>query len=86
MLYKDTALFTGYHLAWPPIRSALIAFRDSCWYSWSEQTRSMQRLLDYQFEWVLPGHGRIHHAPAPEMHASLLKCVDWMGRPSRGPR
>ena len=22
----------------------------------------MERLLDYRFEWVLPGHGRIHHA------------------------
>jgi hypothetical protein len=38
----------------------------------------MERLLDYKFEWVLPGHGRIHHAPAEEMRAELEKCVEWM--------
>jgi hypothetical protein len=38
----------------------------------------MQRLLDYRFEWVLPGHGRIHHAPAGEMRAELVRCVEWM--------
>lgn len=80
LLYKNEALLTGDHLAWSPRRSALIAFRDACWYSWSEQTRSMERLLDYRFEWVLPGHGRIHHLPAPEMHAELLKCVQSMRR------
>jgi hypothetical protein len=40
----------------------------------------MRTLLDYRFEWVLPGHGRMHHAPAPEMHADLRQCVDWMRR------
>jgi hypothetical protein len=38
----------------------------------------MQRLLDYRFEWVLPGHGRIGHAPADEMHRHLQRCVAWM--------
>jgi hypothetical protein len=27
---------------------------------------------------VLPGHGRIHHAPAGEMHEHLERCVGWM--------
>ncbi len=76
--YRDKFLFTGDHLAWSPERAALTAFRSVCWYSWPEQTRSMARLLDYPFEWVLPGHGRIHHAPAPEMHAQLACCVEWM--------
>src|SRR5207244_1579170 len=62
LLYRHQALFTGDHLAWSPARETLIAFRDACWYSWAVQTRSMERLLDYRFEWVLPGHGRIHHA------------------------
>jgi glyoxylase-like metal-dependent hydrolase (beta-lactamase superfamily II)/ferredoxin len=78
LLYQDRALFTGDHLAWSPNRQTLIAFRDACWYSWPEQARSMRRLLDYSFEWVLPGHGRIHHAPSAEMHAELQKCVEWM--------
>lgn len=76
--YRDKFLFTGDHLAWSPTRHALTAFRSVCWYSWPEQTRSMARLLDYQFEWVLPGHGRIHHAPAREMRVELESCVEWM--------
>ena len=78
LLYRDKYLFTGDHLAWSPERRTLTAFRSACWYSWPAQTRSMGRLLDYSFEWVLPGHGRIHHAPAEEMRAELVKCVEWM--------
>jgi len=78
LLYRDRALFTGDHLAWSPNRGTLVAFRDACWYSWTEQTRSMERLLPLRFEWVLPGHGRIHHAPAQEMHEHLERCVRWM--------
>jgi len=40
----------------------------------------MERLLDYRFEWVLPGHGRRHHAPAQEIHEQLEECVAWMKR------
>ncbi len=78
LLYRDRFLFTGDHLAWSPARASLTAFRSVCWYSWTEQTRSMARLLNYHFEWVLPGHGRIHHAPTAEMHAHLKHCVEWM--------
>ena len=77
-LYRDTFLFTGDHLAWSEPRGHLYAFRSACWYSWSEQIRSMERLLDYRFEWVLPGHGRPVQLPAAEMRASLEKCVAWM--------
>jgi hypothetical protein len=38
----------------------------------------MERLLNYRFEWVLPGHGRIHHDTAERMRAELEKCVQWM--------
>ena len=77
-LYRDRFLFTGDHLAWSEPRGHLYAFRSACWYSWTEQIRSMERLLDYRFEWVLPGHGRPVHLPAEKMHASLEKCVSWM--------
>ena len=77
-LYRDRFLFTGDHLAWSEPRGHLYAFRSACWYSWTEQIRSMERLLDYRFEWVLPGHGRPVHLPAEAMHASLEKCVAWM--------
>ncbi|HYH86627.1 MAG TPA: MBL fold metallo-hydrolase [Pyrinomonadaceae bacterium] len=78
LLYKDKYLFTGDHLAWSPTRETLTAFRSACWYSWDVQIRSMERLLGYSFEWVLPGHGRIHHDTAEGMRAHLVRCVEWM--------
>jgi len=78
LLYKNKYLFTGDHLAWSPTRETLTAFRSACWYSWDVQTRSMEKLLDYKFEWVLPGHGRIHHDTADGMRAHLEGCVEWM--------
>ena len=78
LLYRDKYLFTGDHLAWSPARESLTAFRSTCWYSWPAQTRSMRRLLGYRFEWVLPGHGRIHHDTAERMRAELGRCVEWM--------
>ncbi len=78
LLYRDKYLFTGDHLAWSPARETLTAFRSTCWYSWEAQTRSMERLLDYEFEWVLPGHGRIHHDTREAMRGHLRRCVEWM--------
>jgi glyoxylase-like metal-dependent hydrolase (beta-lactamase superfamily II)/ferredoxin len=78
LLYREKYLFTGDHLAWSPARETLTAFRSACWYSWTEQTRSMEKLLGRRFEWVLPGHGRIHHDSAEGMQAHLRRCVEWM--------
>lgn len=78
LLYKNKYLFTGDHLAWSPRRNSLIAFRNACWYSWDEQIFSMERLLEYNFEWVLPGHGRIGNRPKSEMKRHLRSCIEWM--------
>jgi glyoxylase-like metal-dependent hydrolase (beta-lactamase superfamily II)/ferredoxin len=77
-LYRDKFLFTGDHLAWNTTRKTLYAFRSACWYSWSEQIESMRRLLNYRFEWVLPGHGRPMRLPSAEMHEHLKECIAWM--------
>jgi glyoxylase-like metal-dependent hydrolase (beta-lactamase superfamily II)/ferredoxin len=77
-LYGDRFLFTGDHLAWDESGDRLYAFRDACWYSWSEQIKSMERLLVYRFEWVLPGHGRPIRLDAARMHEELERCVAWM--------
>ena len=77
-LYRNKFLFTGDHLAWSPTRQTLTAFRSVSWYSWPEQTRSMENLLSYEFEWVLPGHGDIHRDDASTMHDHLARCVAWM--------
>ena len=77
-LYRNEFLFTGDHLAWSPNRQTLTAFRSVAWYSWPEQIRSMEKLLSYRFEWVLPGHGDMHHAAEQTMHDELVRCVAWM--------
>lgn len=84
-LYRDRFLFTGDHLAWNERTKHLYAFRSACWYSWPEQTKSMERLLDHRFEWVLPGHGRPIRLPAATMHAELERCVRWMRGTSLAP-
>ncbi len=78
LLYRDMILFTGDHLAWSPERRSLIAFRDACWYSWPEQTRSMETLLAHRFGWVLPGHGHPRRSSPDDVHAHLERCVGWM--------
>ena len=78
LLYRNQYLFTGDHLAWSPNRDTLTAFRSVCWYSWEAQTRSMEKLLDYDFEWVLPGHGRIHYDSRENMRGHLERCIEWM--------
>ena len=65
LLYRDRFLFTGDHLMGREDGSALYASRGVCWYSWPEQIRSMERLLDFDFAWVLPGHGGRYRADSP---------------------
>lgn len=74
----DRFLFTGDSLHFSRQRRELSAFRDACWYSWREQAGSLERLLPLPFEWVLPGHGDRHHAPAGWMRSSLRRLVDRM--------
>ncbi|MFB2876520.1 MBL fold metallo-hydrolase [Floridanema aerugineum] len=78
LLYKNSFLFTGDHLAWSETLNQLYAFREHCWYSWTELIKSMEKLANYQFEWVLPGHGRRYHADKETMQKQMEKCVDWM--------
>ncbi|MEO1147085.1 MAG: MBL fold metallo-hydrolase [Cyanobacteria bacterium J06638_22] len=78
LLYNNQYLFTGDHLAWSVQLEHLYAFRRYCWYSWQRQVESMKRLLDYSFEWVLPGHGRRYHADKATMSAEMQHCVKWM--------
>ena len=76
LLYQNTFLFTGDHLAWSVYLGHLYGFRRFCWYSWTEQIKSMKRLTDYSFKWVLPGHGRRFYSN--NMATELKKCIEWM--------
>lgn len=80
LLHKQT-LFSGDHLAGaqPGQQAELLSFRDACWYSWAEVKRSNQRLLDYDFRRVLPGHGyRFEVADADAARAALQRLIGRM--------
>lgn len=38
----------------------------------------MRRLVDYRFQWVLPGHGMPLHLSEDRMRAALRDCIAWM--------
>ncbi|HEY9635678.1 MAG TPA: MBL fold metallo-hydrolase [Coleofasciculaceae cyanobacterium] len=75
LLHNNKFLFSGDHLAWSEELNQLVAFRNACWYSWSEQIKSMRQLANYSFEWVLPGHGRRYHADSKTMHQQMHQCL-----------
>lgn len=75
---EDRYLFTGDSLYWSRTLGGLCAFREACWYSWEEQTRSLEGLLDLRFEWVLAGHGDRRRETAEVMRASLASLVERM--------
>lgn len=57
LLFKNEILFAGDHLA-AGRKGGLVSFRDACWYSWAEVKRSNEKLLEFEFSRVYPGHGR----------------------------
>jgi glyoxylase-like metal-dependent hydrolase (beta-lactamase superfamily II)/ferredoxin len=78
LLSNQKFLFTGDHLAWSPYLEHLYAFRRYCWYSWSEQIVSMEKLAKYSMMWILPGHGRQYHSDRQTMAQQMEKCLSWM--------
>jgi glyoxylase-like metal-dependent hydrolase (beta-lactamase superfamily II)/ferredoxin len=75
LLFRKRFLFTGDHLAWDRHGQELEAFEDYCWHSWPRQVESMRRLADFDFEWVLPGHGQRVHLPYQQMRRHMKKLV-----------
>ncbi len=75
LLYRNKFLFTGDHLYFSREAKHLEAFRDYCWYSWSEQTESMKTLIDFDFEWVLPGHGQRVKLSSAEAKKQLVELT-----------
>jgi glyoxylase-like metal-dependent hydrolase (beta-lactamase superfamily II)/ferredoxin len=81
LLYHDKFLFTGDHLWWDPKTKTLDAPERLVWRA-RVLVASIEKLLDYRFEWVLAGHGdRIKLAPE-EMQAQLRDLVE-RRRPAR---
>jgi len=68
-------LFSGDHLWWDRDGRRLDASREYNWWSWEEQVRSLARLLQLEFEWILPGHGERVQLPREIMQQKLRELV-----------
>ena len=74
LLYDDRYLFTGDHLWWDRDRHRLDIPQVYVW-NQHDLEQSTQRLLNVQFEWVLPGHGDRINLPANEMRVQLERLA-----------
>lgn len=76
LLFNDHFLLTGDHLDWDTHEQRLDASREYCWQSWARQRESIRRLMDFRFQWVLPGHGQRVHLPVDQMQQALAELVN----------
>ena len=72
LLYRETFLFTGDHLWWNPHKNRLSASKAYNWFDWEAQLASLEKLLDFRFRWVLPGHGYTRQEATPEVMRDQL--------------
>lgn len=91
LLWRDV-LFSGDHVwgagprGWhaegadPAGAHPLGAGRSVCWWSWPEQIRSMESLLERSFAHVLPGHGRPWHGGLAAREPALRALIAQMRR------
>lgn len=75
LLYKNRFLFTGDHLWWDFGQKMLGAPSRLVWRK-HVLVDSIRKLLDYPFEWVLPGHGDRMRLPADEMREKLQALLE----------
>jgi glyoxylase-like metal-dependent hydrolase (beta-lactamase superfamily II)/ferredoxin len=75
LLHNDRYLFTGDHMSWDREINGL---RLATVYVWNEQTlrKSAAKLLEFSFEWVLPGHGDRMHLSADRMREELRLLLE----------
>ena len=76
LLYRNYFLFTGDHLWWSRNRRSLNASRSVCWYDWEEQVKSVALLANYDFQWVLPGHGERIKLDPDEIKRQLRRWTE----------
>lgn len=77
LLHRNKFLFTGDHIWWSENHDGLNSSKSFNWYSWEEQLKSVRKLLAYDFEWILPGHGRRAHASSDQMKKMIQQLLDF---------
>jgi len=74
LLYDRRVLFTGDHLWWDSETRRLEAPRRLVWKA-RAMVQSIEKLLNYRFEWVLPGHGDRVHLSFADMTLAVQDLV-----------
>ncbi len=77
LLYKDYFLFSGDNLSYNSELNALTASKDYCWYDWKTQVNSLKKLLDFNFDYILPGHGGALKSDKKTMKQLLSDCISY---------
>ncbi len=82
LLHDNRYLFSGDHLFWDRDTETL---RLPSVYLWSEAAilRSAERLLEFSFEWILPGHGDRARCQKSAMHEALQSLLTTRRQMSR---
>ncbi|MEY4704672.1 MAG: hypothetical protein RL042_868 [Nitrospirota bacterium] len=75
LLYNNTYLFTGDHLWWDSKQQTLRAPSQLVWRK-RVLLDSLQKLLDYRFEWILAGHGDRVRLPVEAMKSQLQALIE----------
>jgi len=74
LLFKNRFLFSGDHLWWDRGLQQLGTPQNLVWNN-AQLERYIRKLLDYSFEWVLPGHGERIQLPCSEMKSALEQLI-----------
>ena len=74
LLFRDTYLFTGDHLWWDRDTKHLDVPSVLVWDA-ERLAQSTKRLLDFSFEWVLPGHGERIRLLSGHMRRELEQLI-----------
>ena len=82
LLYKNNYLFSGDHIYWRSDWQKLRSSRRSCWWNWNEQIKSVKKLQEYDFSWILPGHGHRIQLEKNKMKKELSEFVTSIEDPS----
>ncbi len=75
LLYQKKYLFSGDHLWWESDKERLGMPSRLVWNA-PQLLQSTQRLLDFSFEWILPGHGDRIHLSSTHMQRELKKLLE----------
>ena len=83
LLYKDYYLFSGDNLAYDNKRKSLVAFKNYCWYDWDTQLKSLERLSNFEFSYLLPGHGSSYKSDKKTMQIMLEDSLNYHKKSSK---